>query len=141
MFLDSADDLRNDGDSTASNCAYPFEYFRLSGSSLTLNKEGIQDYFLGISLDDVDGIDNDVTNKITVGTAGKYDFDLKPAKTVYPTNMFGAAGTTSASNLYNQKVMKVTDKDYALGYFTERKKHALTAEAVIRPNITGIKIV
>lgn len=132
MFLDNANNLRNDGSSTATLCAYPFEYFRLSGASLTLNRAGVKNYFLGIALDDVDGISNGVTNTITVGKTGKYELDLKPGKTVYPSNMFGATGTTTASNLYNQKVMKVTDTDYALGYFAERKVHALTAEGIIR---------
>lgn len=140
MFHDVDDDLRCNGSSTATKATYPFEYFRLSGSSLTLNKEGVKDYFLGIALDDVDGINNGVTNTISVGTMGKYELDLKPAKTVYPINMFGATGTTSASNLYNQKVMKVTDSDYALGYFNERKKHAITAEGRIRPAGVGLGI-
>ena len=131
MFLDSADNLRNDGSSSTNNCAYPFEYFRLSGASLTLNKAGVQDYFIGIAMDDVDGVGG-VSRKISIGTGGKWMVDLKPGKTVYPLNMFGAAGTTTASDLYNQKVMKTTETGYALGYFVEKKVHALNAEVVIR---------
>ena len=37
IFLDDADNLRNNGSSTATNFGYPFEYFRLSGASLALN--------------------------------------------------------------------------------------------------------
>ena len=132
MFLDQIDNLRNDGSSTATNYAYPFEYFRLSGASITLNKAGVKDYFLGVALDDVDGINNNIINSITVATAGKFKLDLKPAKTIYNGDMFGASGTTTASDLINQKVMKVEDSDYGLGYFSERKKHALNCEGFIK---------
>ena len=50
----------------------------------------------------------------------------------YNGDMFGASGTTSASDLINQKVMKVEDSDYGLGYFSERKKHALNCEGFIK---------
>jgi hypothetical protein len=140
MFLDSADDLRNDGSSTATNYAYPFEYFRISGSSVTLNKAGVKNYFLGIAMDDVDGINNNIINKITVGTDGKWGLHLKPGKTVSILNMFGASGTTAASNLLNQKVMKVTETTYALGYFSEKKVHALNAEGFIKTAFGGSQI-
>jgi hypothetical protein len=45
-----------------------------------------------------------------------------------------------ADKEYNQKVMKVTDSDYALGYFIERKSHALSAKCSIRPAGLGLKI-
>ena len=131
MFLDSADDLRNDGNSSANYCAYPFEYFRLTGSSLTLNKAGVQDYFYGIAIDDVDGVGG-VSRKISIASGGKWEVDLKPGKTVSPSNMFGAAGTTTASDLYNQKVLKTSETGFALGYFVEKKVHALKAEVVLR---------
>ena len=139
MFLDSANNLRNDGNSIASNYAYPFEYFRLSGASLQLNKLGVKDYFFGVALDDVDGVNNTIIKKIDIGTAGKYEYPLKPAKTVLTSQYFGASGTTAASNLFNQKVMKVIDSDYALGYFAERKKHALKAEVVIMPAFSVVQ--
>lgn len=131
MFLDAADNLRNDGSSTANNCAYPFIYFRLAGASLTLNKAGVKDYFYGIAMDDVDGVGG-VSRKISIGTAGKWQLDLKPAKNIYPSDMFGASGTTSASDLFNQKVLKTSETSFALGYFVEKKVHALNAEATIR---------
>ena len=132
IFLDSSDGLRDNGSSTASNLGYPLEYFRLSGASLTLNKLGVKDYFYGIALDDKDGISNGSNQNLTVATRGKFNMDLKPNKTVYPMQMFGATGTTSASNLLNQNIMKVTDEDYALGYFLERKTYAQNAEINIR---------
>jgi len=132
IFLDSANNLRNNGSSTATNLGYPFEYFRLSGASLTLNKFGVKDYFYGIAMDDKDGISNGSNQNLTVGTRGKFYMDLKPNKTVKVMQMYGASGTTAASNLANQKVMKVTDSDYALGYFLERKLYAQSAEINIR---------
>ncbi|HDZ15649.1 hypothetical protein LCGC14_0570280 [marine sediment metagenome] len=131
MFLDKDDNLRNDGSSTADNYAYPFEYHRISGSSLTLNKASVKDYFLGVSLDDVDGVNNTIIQKVSIGTTGKYNLDMKPAKTIRTGQMFGASGTTTASDLLNQKVMKVTDTSLALGYFAEAKVHALTADVII----------
>lgn len=131
MFQDSTDNLRNDGSSTKNNFAYPFEHFRISGASLTLNRAGVNDYFLGIALDDVDGENIGVNKKISVATKGEFNVDLKPAKSVVVGNLFGASGTTSASDLLNQKVMKVTDTDYSLGKFVENKTHALTAKVFI----------
>ena len=131
MFLDSVNNLRNDGSSTANNYAYPFKYHRTSGSSLTLNKASVKSYFLGVSLDDVDGINNTIIQRISIGMTGKYNYDLKPAKTVRTSNLFGASGTTTASDLINQKVMKVDDTSLALGYFAEAKVHALTADVII----------
>lgn len=127
IFQNSESNLLYDGSSSADYFAYPFEYFRKSGSSLTLNKDGVTDYFLGIAMDDVDGENTGVNKKITVATEGEFEVDLKPAKTVSVGDLFGASGTTSASNLLNQKVMKVTDDSFSLGRFVERKTHALSA--------------
>lgn len=139
MFLDSTNNLRNNGSSTATNYAYPFEYFRLSGSSLTLNKAGIKRYFLGIAMDDVDGENNNFIKKITVATKGVFNMDLKPPKTIYALEeYFGASGTTSESDLFNQKVMKVSGSSFALGYFAENKIHALKAKVVIRTVLNGV---
>lgn len=131
MFLDNADDLRNNGSSTANHCAYPFEHFRISGASLTLNKAAVVDRFLGVALDDLDGISGAPTQRITVATSGKFNFDLKPPKSVRLNHQFGASGTTVASNLYNQKVMAVTGTSFALGTFAEVKVHARNADLFI----------
>jgi len=56
---------------------------------------------------------------------------MKPGKTVKTGQMFGASGTTTASDLFNQKVMKVSDTSLAIGYFAEAKVHALTADVII----------
>lgn len=127
IFIDSADNLRNNGDSEATNLGYPFENFRLSGASLALNKKGVKNYFIGIALDDKDGRTGGSNQNLTVATKGKFFMGLKPNKTVQIGQMYGASGTTLASNLANQKVMKITDEDFALGYFSERKLYAQSA--------------
>jgi len=131
MFLDNADNLRNDGSSTVNYFAYPLEYFRMSGGSLTLNRAGVTPAFLGVAMDDVDGINNNLNVKIPIATTGKFNFDMKPAKTVYASDMFGASGTTSGSNLFNQKIMKVTDDAFHLGRFAESRQHATKADVFI----------
>lgn len=137
MFLDSANNLRSDGSSTASNYAYPIEYFRISGASVNINRSGVTLYFLGVAMDDVDGENNGVTKHISVATTGKFKFDLKPAKTVYPGDWVSASGTTTASNMFNQKVSKTTEIKYAMGFFAEKKLHALSAEVVIKSFFAG----
>lgn len=138
MFVDDADNLRNDGSSTANNYGYPFEHFRTSGASVDVNKKTVKSHFLGIAMDDKDGISDGVNQLITVATVGIFNFDLKPPKSVRLGYYFGASGTTSASNLLNQKVMKTDDSDYALGYFAETKAHALNADVVIRTAFGGL---
>jgi len=130
MFLDNADNLRSDGSSTASNYAYPFEYLRISGSSLELNKIAVKSKFLGVALDGCDGDDNGAKN-LVIGISGIFVFDLKPPKTVKVGDMFGASGTTIESDLLNQKVAVTTSTTKALGRFTEYKIHAQSAKVQI----------
>jgi hypothetical protein len=132
MFLDSSDGLRNNGASTATNFTYPISYLRGSGSSLELNKALAKAYFLGIAMSDKDGISDGADSNVSVGTGGKYRLSLKPGHNVRANYMFGASGTTTGSDLYNQYVMYTTEVSKALGYFAEHKDSALTAEAVIR---------
>ena len=132
MFLDNADNLRNDGSSTADYTAYPIEHFRTSGASLEQNKTSLKDYFLGVALDDKDGISNGTDKNIPIAITGKFEYDLKPGRTVYNGDLFCAAGTTIASDLINQKIMKTSDESKALGYFRESKVHANVAEVFIR---------
>ena len=132
MFLDNSDNLRDDGSSTANNYGYPLEYLRISGSSLELNKVQVKSKFLGVAMDDKDGIDGANNLKIPVATFGKFKFDLKPSKTVNVGDMFAPSGTTSASDMYNQKIAKTTDSTKALGYFAECKTHATTVEVFIK---------
>ena len=136
MFLDSVDDLRNNGDSTATNQGWPFENLRISGSSLDLNKTAARTYFLGIALDDKDGIDGGIDQNITVATKGKFNLDLKPPKSVRVYHQFGASGTTEASNLFNQKVMVTDNEDWILGQFAEAKTYAQDADAFIQTFFT-----
>ena len=132
MFLDNSDDLRNNGSSTKDNYAYPFSYLRISGASLALNKKQIKDRFLGVAMNDKDGVSGGANMNIPVATNGKFNFDLKPANTVKIGNYFGPSGTTTGSDILNQKVAKVSDSDLALGYFAEYKVHANSADAWIR---------
>ena len=132
MFLDNSDDLRNNGSSIADNFIYPLSYLRISGASLTLNKEQVKSRFLGVAMDDKDGIVGGVDMKIPIATAGKFDFDLKPGNTVHPGEYFGPSGTTTGSDILNQKVAKTSDSDLALGYFAEYKVHANSAYCWIR---------
>lgn len=137
MFLDKANNLRNDGSSNADFTAYPVEYFRTSGASVELNKQTLKTYFLGVALDDKDGISNGEDVNLTVATAGKFEYDLKPGRSVDVGNMFSASGTTSASNLINQKIMKTSDTNKALGFFAESKTHANSAEVLIKSSVFG----
>ena len=131
MFMDKVDNLRVNGDSTANNFGYPAEYLRTSGSSLETNKETFKTYFLGVALDYKDGVSGGVDSKIPVARSGKFIFPLKPAKSVGTGDMFGAAGTSTASNLINQKIMKTTDTSNALGRFAETKTGAIEAEVTL----------
>ena len=140
MFLDNADNLRNDGSSTADYSAYPIEHFRISGSSLELNKQNLKNYFLGVAMDDKDGISGGQDINLTVATAGKFEYDLKPGRTVDIGDMFSASGTTSASNLLNQKIMLTEDSNKAIGYFAENKTHAITAEVFLKTGVIGNSI-
>jgi len=132
MFIDDADNLRFNGSSTGDNYGYPIENLRISGSSLELNRAELKNHFLGVALDDKDGISGGFDRKLTIATSGQFNFDLKPAKTIRVGQMFGSSGTSTASNLLNQKIAQTTDSNIALGYFTESKVHAKTADVIIR---------
>lgn len=131
MFLDDANNLRNHGSSTANYFAYPIAYLRTSGSSLELNKVELKDHFLGVAMDDKDGITDGSNMKIPIATSGKFKYGLKPARTVYIGNYVGASGSTTDSPMYNQKILNTTDSTKAIGYFAENKKYALDAELFI----------
>jgi len=139
MFLDKIDNLRNNGSSTADSTAYPIEHLRISGASLEANKVALKSYFLGVAMDDKDGISNGADLNIPIATSGIFEYDLKPGRTVEIGEYFAASGTTVSSNMFNQKVMKTSDETKAIGYFSERKLHANTAEGFIRTSI-GNKI-
>ena len=136
MFYDDVDDLRNDGDSIASYAAFPISYFRPStgpsGASLTVNRSSVTSHFLGVALDDTDGITNGPTINLSVATKGVFDFPLKPAGSIAAGDFFGASGSTIGSDMYDQYVRKVTDSKFALGRFTETKTSALTAEVTLK---------
>ena len=70
--------------------------------------------------------------KISVATRGKFDVDLKPGATVYVNDAFGPSGTTTGSDMFNQKVAKVTSADITLGYFAEYKVNASSADVWIK---------
>lgn len=141
MFLDNSDDLRNNGSSTTNNYVYPLEYLRISGSSLALNKVQVKGRFLGVAMDDKDGISNATNLKIPIATSGKFKFDLKPPKTIKVGDMFAPSGTSSASDMYNQKIAKTTDSTNALGYFAEYKTHAIVAEVFIKTAFGANKLI
>ncbi len=94
MFIDKINNLRVNGSSTANNYGYPAEYLRTSGSSLEINKETFKTYFLGVALDYKDGIEGGVDLNIPVATSGKFNFDLKPARSIFTGDMFGVSGTS-----------------------------------------------
>jgi len=136
MFIDNADDLRNNGSSTATNKGWPFEHLRVSGSSLELNKQSACTQFLGVALDDKDGIDGGADQNITVAVKGKFNFDLKPPRSVKIYQQFGASGTTTASDLFNQKIAVMDDSNYILGRFAESKTYAQNADVFIQTIFT-----
>ena len=138
MFIDNEDNLRINGSSTANNCAYPLEYLRISGASLELNKREVKERFIGVSMDYHSGITNeDTTRTISVAISGKFNFHLKPAKTVYPGSYVGVTGTSSGSNIINQKVMRTDDSLIRIGTFAEYKKQALNADLEIQSFLRG----
>lgn len=137
MFLDNVDNLRNDGSSNVDYTAYPVEYLRASGASVELNKQILKPYFLGVALGDKDGISNGEDINLVVATAGKFTYDLKPGRSVDVGDMFSASGTTSASNLINQKIMKTSEISKALGFFAESKTHANSVEVFIKSSVFG----
>jgi len=137
MFLDNSNNLRNDGSSTLDNYAYPISYLRISGASLSLNKAEVKGRFLGVAMDDKDGVVGASNIKIPIATTGKFNLDLKPANTVKIANYFGPSGTTTGSDMLNQKVAKTSDSDLALGYFAVYKVHANLADAWIRTAFSG----
>jgi hypothetical protein len=133
MFRDSIDNLRNDGSSTANNRAYPLKYLRVSGASLELNKRQAKNYFVGVSLGCWDGVgDTDYTLNIPIATHGVFSYELKPAKTVDVGNYVSPSGSTSGSDMYNQKVMKTTESLNAIGYFSRGKLYAKNADVIIK---------
>ena len=133
MFLDNADNLRNNGSSSASNMAYPISYLRISGASLELNKAEVKERFLGIALDDKYYEDIPAGNyKLSIATGGKFNFELKPGGSVDNGSYFGPSGTTTGSDMFNQKVAKTTNSALALGYFAEYKVNANSADLWIR---------
>jgi len=127
LFLDNTSGLRDDGGSTASSKAYPLKYFRLSGSSLELNRSGVPNYFVGVALSDKAGKTGSSDFNINVATEGVFEIPIKPGRTVYVGNFASASGTTTSSNLFNQYVKRTTDINYALGIFVENKTSALNA--------------
>lgn len=131
MFIDNDINLRNDGSSTATLYAFPLEYFRTTGASLTVNQQSVKSHFIGVALDDKDGQTGSPFVNIPVATKGEFEFPLKPARSVINGSYFGASGSTSGSDLYNQKIKKVTDSNFSLGIFSELKTHAKSARVFI----------
>ena len=141
MFLDNSNNLRNNGSSTKDNYAYPLSYLRTSGASLELNKLEVKEGFLGISLEDKYYEDIPTGEfKISVATTGKFNFDLKPGASVYNGDYFSASGTTTASDMFNQKIAKSTNLVNTLGYFAEYKVNANSADVWIRTAFSGESI-
>lgn len=131
MFIDDDANLRNNGSSTATLYAFPFEYFRTSGASLVSNQQGVKDHFIGVAMDDHDGRSGSPSLNLSVATKGKFSYPLKPARTVAVGDMFGVSGSTSGSDLINQKIKRITDSDFKLGTFAESKVYAREAEVFI----------
>jgi len=140
MFLDDLDGLRDDGSSSADFTAYPISYLRTSGSSLELNIIALKEHFLGVALDDKDGISNGSDMILPFATSGKFDYDLKTGRSINVGEMFSASGTTSASNLLNQKIIYTDEVSKALGFFAESKTNARSAEVFIKSKILGNQI-
>lgn len=133
MFLNNAVNLLNNGSSSADNFAYPISYLRISGASVELNKAEVKERFLGISLEDKYYEDIPTGEyKISVASRGKFNLDLKPGATVYPGDAFGPSGTTTGSDMFNQKVAKTTSSTLTLGYFAEYKVNANSADVWIK---------
>lgn len=138
MFHDKADGIRLNGLSTSTYQGYPVEYLRYSGSSIEINKAILPDYFLGIALDDKDGISDGSDVKIPVATAGTFNIDLKPKRTVYVGEMLSASATTTASNLLNQKMAITSESSKAIAYVAESKSNAQDVDIFIRSYMNKI---
>ena len=137
LFLDSSINLRNNGDSTASMYAYPIEYFR-PATAIDEKRVQVVNYFIGVAISDKYGQTGANNKNVTVATEGVFEFPLKPGRTIYPGDYASAAGTTAASDLFNQYVRRTTDVSYALGVFVERKISAARAyvsiNSILNPN-------
>jgi len=131
IFFDNEDNLRNNGSSTASHTGYPISWLRKSGASLEINKAAVPSRFLGVALSDKDGGLDKPAENIAVAREGVFEFDLSPATTVDVGKIAGVSGTSSASDMFDQKVMLTTQTAKAIGYFAERKVHAKTAQVII----------
>jgi len=133
MFLDDTDGLREEGASTADFSAYPMEHLRPS-ATLSTNKGYLETRFLGVALTDKDGGTNKPQEAMAIATGGIFEFDLKPARTVKVGYYAGPSGTTSGSNMFNQKMMVEAEanKAHCYGYFVEYKTHAQSALVEIK---------
>jgi hypothetical protein len=141
MFLDDTDGLRDGGNSTADYSCYPLSWLRPSGTTLEAKKTLVQNHFLGVAMDDKDGNSQSCEQLIAVATSGMFEFDMKPAKTLQVGYMLSPAGTTSSSNLFNQKVMHTTTATKAIGYVVKKQTHALKCEMIIRPAYSGSTVI
>ena len=141
IFFDDIDNLRNDGSSSATFTGYPISWLRTSGASLEANKAVVPARFLGVAMSDKDGGPDKPAVKIAVATTGIFRFNLKPAVTVNTGQLAGPSGTSTGSNMYDQKLMLTTQSAKAIGYFMERKVHTKTALVRLRsPQGEGVVI-
>lgn len=131
LFYDDIDGLRKNGNSVATFKAFPMQYMRTSGASLEANKHFIEGRFLGVAMDNKAGDNSGVTKDLSIATTGIFNFELRPARTVYFGYYAGPSGTTTGSNIDNQKVAITTNAPHSYGYFVERKVHALSARVSI----------
>ena len=133
MFLDDADGLREGGGSTANYSCYPLSWLRPTGTTLEAKIALVQARFLGVAMDDKDGHARSQEKLIPIVKTGMFEYDLKPGGTINVGTILAPTGTTSSSNILNQKVVKTTVVTKAIGYSVEKKVHATSIQMLIRP--------
>jgi hypothetical protein len=99
LFLDKVDNLRGGGDSTANWTVYPFSDLYGTTRTLASNRTLAATYFVGVA-----GwhSDSGVTEKVSVMTAGLFNYPLKSTRHTKLTMYVMPAG--SGTTLYSQKV-------------------------------------
>lgn len=134
LFLDRVDGLRNNGNSTANDTAYPFETIGGSTKTLASNQDLAADNFLGVAMYDTD---SGVTETLTVAISGHFKFPLRSPKTHYLGQVVMPAG--SGTSLYSQRVeMWASGATYPLGYTERGRIRGTSVTFLLRPAVIGL---
>lgn len=134
IFLDRINGLRDNGNSSGNNSAYPFRTIGGTTKTLVSNQDLAADNFLGVAMG---GSDSGVTENIAVAVSGHFEFPLRSPKTHKVGQVVMPAG--SGTSLYNQKVvMWASGSSYSLGYSTRGRARGTNVTFLLRPSVIGL---